>query len=301
MSRLINDVFHVGKSVWNMSSDYVKIGILRCGYSIAIGVSKTVITLSSTMTHKLIRGITKDPTSYADWNDLQDQINRLATNSFKDMRGALAPATIFDRRVLDFSELYSKLDLIKSSLNSNGTYILGTTAALALVASSHSECVQNGDSSNPNLSEVCWDHLGYLSREPSLLLTIILLYTIAKTSIISRILPITTNLSLTIFESLANGYEITRFPYLKNKTAFLLERYTALGTELTKQWNEAKEKDFSKKDSLIKTAQLLQVRSRLISASLEESFYLKKEESEKIVEPLINAAKLILKENNIKF
>lgn len=299
MARLINDLFKISTSLLGVVNR-LPYGLSYMAYSYPL---TAVLAVSSSLGYKAVRWIKRDPTPYVAWNDTQGQIDRLAADRFEKLKGALAPAAIFDRRGLPVVDM--GLNLVKglSALHEKGIFILGGTAALALASLSLYECHQFGDGSNPQLSEQCWNQLGLFGKEPVLLSALATAYAVSKGSGIMFILGgISIFGGVFILSSCANGFTSRKFPtFLRNKQVLLEERYQALAEKLTAEWKKMQtSEDPAAKNGLIKKAELLQRRSKLIALALEENFNLSHDESTKTIKPLITASEQIIADSKIK-
>lgn len=298
MTRIASDLYKIGSYIWNSSPDSAQ----KFYISIAATLATATVAAGSSAGYKFVRWISRDPTQYVAWNDLSGQLNRLATDRFSDIKGALAPAAIYDRRSIKGIDSVINLISAVAYLANKGKYVLGTAAALGLALRSLQECHQFGDQSDPQLSERCWDHLGSLIQEPTMLPLLATTYTLSKGTMIALILgTATAGLGILLTSSMANGFESSWLPVaFRTKGILLEERYRALTLELIKQWKEVENQDTTKKDDIIKLAKQLNQRSQLISLSLEENLNLSEKESEKITLLLIKSAQTIIKQQTNK-
>lgn len=291
MARLANDLWNIGASFY------------RAQPAQAIGIGLTVSTLvlatSSSLFYKATRWTGLDKTDYVSCDDLPAQIDRLATDRVSKLKGALAPAHIYDRRGLGMDGVYQNVVDTASFLKSKGITVIGTAGVMGLFMYSYSECMQFGDPGNPNLSEQCWSHLGSVSHEPSLLSVAAAIHTAAKGSVIPIILGTGGMLTgLSVVNLLASGSPNPSLPaFLRERVGLMVERYTALAKELDKQWKEA-EGDAQKIEKVFNTAKLLERRMSLIKLSLEENLNISSAFSSNIVLPIEKSVKSIIAKKN---
>jgi len=296
MARVSTDLFNLGKILYGFLPRGQQVNILLYGGLIT---STTTVALTSSLGYKLVRWIKRDPTHYVAWKDLQGQIDRLAIDRFEQMKGALAPAAIFDRKGLAFYEpLKNGLSKFRDSLKNN-VYLLGGTAALAWTMLSLNECMKNGDTLDSQSDQQCWNHLASFFYDPVMLPALATLYSAGSGAGFTIALTGATGmLGVAIIDGMSQGWTSPYLPtMLRGKAMLLTERYEALAKKMTEDWNKIKAgQDAEAKARFIKQATLLKRREQLITLGLTEHFSLDQKASEKLVAPLIAAASKIIRE-----
>lgn len=292
MARLLSDVLTVSVKLWDMFP----------GSTMKMMVASPIVTVLGTLAcgfgNKAIRWITRDPTPYVGWYDLQGQIDRLAKERFDAIKGALAPAAIYDRMSIFFSpdifnHSFSALNLLKEK----GVIFLGGTGLLGIAALSIQDCNLVGDPANPFTSDQCWNQLGQHILEPMSLSLVSFGYAMSNMSAITMFLSIVPLASsLLIIQSVSNGFSSKSLPtFLRNKDILLAERYQDLATHFTDQWQKVSDgKNIEKIDRIVELARLIKQKSSMIRLALEVFFSLSEEESMRIIAPLLQAAKKII-------
>ena len=147
MARIATDLLKIATFGFNEMPWYVRFWAVSYTGSM-------ILASTSSLGRKVIRWVSRDPTHYVAWNDVQGQIDRLADVRFDEMKGALAPSAIYDRRGLGAWNVADGIRKGVSVLREKGVYFLGGTAALTLATLSLYECHEFGDSSDPQLSHL---------------------------------------------------------------------------------------------------------------------------------------------------
>jgi len=296
MARLINDLFKISNAAYHFLP--IHVSVMGSTYALV-----TILSASNSLGRKVVRWVGRDSTDYIHWNDLAGQINRLSTAHFDQMRGALAPAAIYDRRGLTMMNGAASFMNYLDILRAQGVFFLGGTTALILASLSLYECHQFGDISDPGLSDHCWSHLGLLGREPAMLTTFAIANVISSGSGLALLGGgVALICGAFVSDTMSNGFSSSWWPTAFRKIEVLLkERYKALGEELNKQWKEAqKSGDAAAQGEVVRKAELLRRRSQLIGLALKEYMNVSDKERADIIKPLIEASKTIIQESNNK-
>lgn len=287
MARLHNDLFNMSWALFKALPDNFKI------YVSAAAVT-TVFASSSSVANKAVRWITRDSTNYVAWNDLQGQIDRLATERFEELRGALAPAAIYDRRNF-IGKAKDSFVAGLSNLKDRGIYVLSSAAVLMVAGYWLNDCHQNYP------TDQHWNHLGLALKDPAFLTALATAYTVIYAGTPIFYLGSRVGLgTLNLLSSGGDGFRSRIVPTaLTNKITLLQDRYQALSEKLKEQWTDAKKKeDPVEMKKIVQKAEQLERRILLIKFGLEEYFELDDAQSQTIINPLIQAAKTIITESN---
>lgn len=295
MARLHTDLLNTVTPLWNELPFIYKVSLGLSLTSFAASLGCSVVTIGNAMTKKVMRWGIKDQTTYVAWNDLQGQINRLANDRFDNLRGALAPAAIYDSKAFFNAPTFEKIMKGGHATKNKAVIFIGGAALLGISARALMECQSISDPHATNTQNHCWDLLGQHILDPISLSLLALGYTASSASSIG--LPILLIIpSGIVIKSFSVGLASKKFPTCMRKTSLVLtERYQDLAKHLTTQWNKAKNSNNSvEKEHLIDLAKKIKRKSTLLPLAMEEFFALDSKDSIKIVTPLLEAVNYLI-------
>jgi hypothetical protein len=284
MARLHRDFFNMSKAAFGILP-----GQLR--ETVAALAVCAIAASNNSICNKVMRIIKRDPTNYIAWNDLPGQLDRLATERFDELKGALAPAAIYDRRNFVKEAIESTVNKLYV-LKEKGIYVLGGAAMLLTAGYWLQDCGQN------YASEQCWNHLGVAIKDPTFLAAIATAYTVTQVG--APVLNMglgTFSFALLILSTAGDG--LRGGPtVMRVKEELLQERYQDLANVLSQQWEKAKKSDDpTATKNIAKKAEQLNRRMLLVQFGLSENLNMTNEVSQNILSPLEQAANKIIIES----